>query len=134
MGRAQSGVHSKPDTPDCNMGCLGCSCTSSDRNAGLMRLPARLIDPAPHSIDEGDSFQLEAPGTMLIALSLAVYIQPVVLMLLFSVGCSVLYPERESMVIAGAVAGLVTGLGAVGLFGDVFRQSILTHLAVRDEP
>ncbi len=99
-----------------------------------MRLPARLIDPAPHSIDEGDSFQLEAPGTMLIALSLAVYIQPVVLMLLFSVGCSVLYPERESMVIAGAVAGLVTGLGAVGLFGDVFRQSILTHLAVRDEP
>ncbi len=110
---------------NCGAGCSGCS-----RSNELMALPADLIGGKVNSV--GDSVQFEASGLMLLALSSLVYLSPVLLMLLFSVCCSLIYPASEAMVALSAAVGLGVGLGAIYLIGGgMLRSQLGNHLAVK---
>jgi len=114
----------------CAANCVGCG---QSRTAEPVRvsLPASLIASSDHTIGSDGSFELSIRGEMLIALSSLVYLSPVVLMLLFCAGCSVLYPGQESRIALAAAIGLGIGLTAVGLGGDRFRQKLSSHMTVR---
>ena len=102
-------------------------------NSRKVRLPARLLARSDSQVGPGGTFELEMRGEMLIVLSSLVYLSPVLLMLLFCVCCSVLFPGRESWVLGSAVAGLGTGMAAVYFCGDMIRQKLLHHLNVHSK-
>ncbi len=112
-------------TPECSAGCGGCPASS-----GMVALPPELLDGKANAV--GDSLHFEASGLMLLALSSLVYLSPVVLMLLFSVCCRLIYPESEVMIALSAVIGLSAGLGAVYFVGgNMLRKQLGNHLAVK---
>ncbi len=111
-------------TSACRTQCGGCSDSEV-----IVAWPSKLLNGAPQSV--GDAVQFEASGEILLALSLLVYLSPVMLMLLFSVGCSILLPGSDAMVALAACGGLSVGLGAVFLFGrNVVQQKLGSHLAL----
>lgn len=117
-------------TPDSCAGCTGCgSIAKNTGDAQLVRLPSELL-PFIHP-PVGQRVQIEASGEMLLALSLVVYVSPVILMLLFSVGCSFLFQASEGVVALSAACGLAVGLVAVtGLGGKLLQKQVACHVAV----
>ena len=81
----------------------------------------------------GDSVTIEAPGSMLLALSSVFYLAPAILMLFFAVSCSFLYPDSEALVALAAACGLGLGLGAILFFGPALRLLVTKQLIVRSD-
>lgn len=50
------------------------------------------------------------PTPLLLALSFVVYLVPVIVMLLFAIGCSLLVPDSEAVLLFAVCLGLATGL------------------------
>jgi len=79
----------------------------------------------------GDVFELTMRGEILIALSSLVYLSPLLVMLLFAVGSSIMLPGQESLVALAAVLGLGVGMVSVYLLGGRIRLRLQNHLTVR---
>jgi len=97
-------------------------------------LPSELFpasSPSVESVRVGDTVEIHAPGSMLLALSLVFYLVPAILMLLFAVSCSYLYPNSEALVAISAAGGLGLGLGAITFFGPALRSLVTKQLIVR---
>jgi len=83
------------------------------------------------SLAPGDVFELTMRGEILIALSSLVYLSPLLVMLLFAVGSSIMLPGQESLVALAAVLGLGVGMVSVYLLGGRIRLRLQNHLTVR---
>ena len=97
-------------------------------------LPAGLfpgLGAGVESVRVGDAIEIQAPASMLLALSLVFYLLPAILMLLFAVSCSYLYPDSEALVAITAAGGLGLGLGAITFFGPALRSLVTKQLIVR---
>jgi len=95
--------------------------SNADSNAGSARVGVR----------EGDFIVIEAPASLLLALSSVFYLAPAILMLFFSVCCSILYPNSEALVAVSAAGGLSVGLGVIIFFGPALRSLVTRQLIVR---
>jgi len=96
----------------------------------IISLPGELVASNLQQISIGDRLEVAASVRMLLTLSLLVYLLPVVLMLLFTVCCSLLYPTSELFVALSAVAGLAIGLALVGWSAATFAGRIAGNLQV----
>ena len=112
----------------CAANCTGCG-RSSTATREIVTLPA--LASANPSLVPGDVFELTMRGEILIALSSLVYLLPLLLMLLFAVCSSLVFPGQESLVALAAVLGLGVGMVSVYLFGDRIRQELQKHLTAR---
>ena len=90
-------------------------------------------DGETESVRVGDSIAIEAPGSLLLALSSVFYLAPAILMLFFAVSCSFLYPDSEALVALAAACGLGLGLGAILFFGPALRLLVTKQLIVRSD-
>jgi len=90
-------------------------------------------DGEPEAVRVGDSIAIEAPGSLLLALSSVFYLAPAILMLFFAVSCSFLYPDSEALVALAAACGLGLGLGAILFFGPALRLLVTKQLIVRSD-
>lgn len=122
----------KSDSPACH-GCSGC--VRDDRS---FLIPLELVKHSCLSEGHGTGgstakeLEFEVSSQMLLALSLLVYLPPVLLMLLFAVGCHILYPGSDALVALAAVGGFGIGLIAVYLRADyVSKLQATEHLSVR---
>jgi len=121
---------------------VGSSASESSASASSARieLPSVLLPVSgarsadkTDTIEVGDSIQIEAPASMLLALSLVFYLAPAILMLFFAVTCSFLYPESEALVAVSAAGGIGLGLGVIVFSGSALRSMVTKHLIVRSE-
>ena len=100
-------------------------------------IPLELVRPSALSesfatVGGGEGLKMEVSSQMLLALSLLVYLLPVLLMLLFAVGCHILYPASDALVALAGVGGFGIGLIAVYLLADkVSKLQAIEHLSVR---
>ena len=90
-------------------------------------------DSKTEPVRVGDSIAIEAPGSLLLALSSVFYLAPAILMLFFAVSCSFLYPDSEALVALAAACGLGLGLGAILFFGPALRLLVTKQLIVRSD-
>jgi len=120
-------------------GGLNSAITSDKALAGTTKsvvtfeLPVSVIPisvSGPDSISVGDRIDIEAPASMLLALSLVFYLAPAILMLFFAVCCSFFYPESEALAAVSAAGGLGLGLGAIIFSGPVLRTHVTKQLRV----
>ena len=117
--------------PACH-GCSGCI-----RDSRLFVIPLELVRPSALSesfatVGGGEGLKMEVSSQMLLALSLLVYLLPVLLMLLFAVVCHILYPASDALVALAGVGGFGIGLIAVYLLADkVSKLQAIEHLSVR---
>ena len=116
------------------------SASSASASSARIELPSVLLPVSgarsadkTDTIEVGDSIQIEAPASMLLALSLVFYLAPAILMLFFAVTCSFLYPESEALVAVSAAGGIGLGLGVIVFSGSALRSMVTKHLIVRSD-
>ncbi len=84
-----------------------------------------------HSLKTGQSFELEVPAGMLLALSSVVYVLPVVLMLFFMLCCDLFFGASEAQIALSAFVGFGAGLSAIVFLAPALRLHIAKYLTVR---
>jgi positive regulator of sigma E activity len=106
----------------CSGGCLRRLLGSADEQ--VVVLPREHFAVTGHELSRGRRVQITFPTPLLLALSSVVYLVPVIVMLLFAIGCSLLVPDSEALLLGALCLGL-----AVGLLGSNLLVRVLETVA-----
>jgi positive regulator of sigma E activity len=98
----------------CNGRCLGQLLNSGPQQP--VRIQRRQLATPADNFEVGESLKLTVTGTTLIGLSSLAYLLPVVVMLLFAVGCYSFASQLDFAVAGMALIGLILGLVCCNLF------------------